>query len=244
MKELKNEFQTKTVIVGILILIVFDFLFELFLISTRDMIVIDSYLLIGIYQQLIMFVTGVILTLVFFKSIPYQIFKGLKDNLKYVFYFALLFPIGLALVYLLVYLFDTQTWITLTNYQISDISRLRDTVIFQSVFPGLGEEVLFRGFGLVLLLNGYFIYGKKVSKNKVFGSLILISLIFSIAHVSYRFNPFSITYDSYQLFTALILGMIEGYAFYKSRNIIVPILIHNISNLMLTFAPLLIGYLF
>ncbi|AUD65908.1 hypothetical protein BK011_09505 [Tenericutes bacterium MZ-XQ] len=244
MKELKKEFQTKTVIIGILILAVFDFLFELFLIFTRDMIVLDSYLLTGIYQQLIMFVTGVILTLVCFKSVPYQVFKGLKDNLKYVFYFVLLFPIGLSVVYLLVYLFDTQTWLTLTNYQISDMSRLRDTVIFQSVFPGLGEEVLFRGFGLTLLLNGYFIYGKKVSKRKVFGSLILISLIFSAAHVSYRFHPFSMTYDSYQLFTALILGMIEGYAFYKSRNIIIPILIHNISNLMLTFAPLLIGYLF
>lgn len=130
MKELKKEFQTKTVIVGILILAVFDFLFELFLISTRDMIVIDSYLLTGIYQQLIMFVTGLILTLVCFKSVPYQVFKGLKDNLKYVFYFALLFPIGLSVVYLLVYLFDTQTWLTLTNYQISDMSRLRDTVIF------------------------------------------------------------------------------------------------------------------
>lgn len=244
MKEFKNEIQTKNVIIGVLILIVFDFLFEVFLISTRDMIAIDSYLLTGVYQQLFMFATGVILTLVFFKRIPYQILKRFKVNFKYVLYFTLLFPIGLTAVYLLVYLFDTQTWSTLTQYQVNDVSLLRDTIIFQSVFPGLGEEVLFRGFGLTLLLNGYFLFNKKDSKSKVFGSLLFISMIFSIAHISYRFNPFSIAYDSYQLFTAFAIGMIEGYAFYKSRNIIVPIMIHNISNLMLTFAPLLIGYLF
>lgn len=244
MKEFKNEIQTKNVIIGVLILIVFDFLFEIFLISTRDMIAIDSYLLTGVYQQFIMFATGVILTLVFFKRIPYQIFKGFKTNFKYVLYFTLLFPIGLTAVYLLVYLFDTQTWLALTQYQINDVSLLRDTIIFQSIFPGLGEEVLFRGFGLTLLLNGYFLFNKKQSKSKVFGSLLLISMIFSIAHISYRFNPFSITYDSYQLFTALVIGMIEGYAFYKSRNIIVPIMIHNIANLFMTFAPLLVGHLF
>ena len=173
-----------------------------------------------------------------------MIFQKSNKIWKYLVGFIIIFPFILGIVYLLVYLLDGTTWFYMINQEVPDGKNLLEIIIFQSVFPGLGEEFLYRGFGLVLLLSVAFTSNQEIKKTRVIGAIVIIAIIFSLAHFSYQFNPFKISFDSYQLFTAFTLGVFEGYIFYKTKNIISSILIHNISNLFLTFFPILISIVF
>lgn len=71
------------------------------------------------------------------------------------------------------------------------------------------EELIFRNF-----------LQKKLSKRySISVSIIFSSFLFAISHVSLN-----------QLTTAFFLGLILGYVFHKTKNIIYPILLHSLSN--------------
>jgi membrane protease YdiL (CAAX protease family) len=95
-----------------------------------------------------------------------------------------------------------------------------------------------------VLLYPYFVLNKKPKRHDVALSILIVAVVFTVAHFGYNFSPFQVKYDSYQLVTALFLGAFEGYVFYKTKNIVGSIFIHNISNLMLTAFPILIGVIF
>ena len=73
------------------------------------------------------------------------------------------------------------------------------------------EELVFRG----VLLNGFL---NRYSPAK---SILITSLLFSILHL-----------NSMQLIIAFLLGLLTGWYFYKTRNLLSCILIHSFSNLV------------
>ena len=93
------------------------------------------------------------------------------------------------------------------------------------LFVGLTEEMVFRGW----LLNAF--AGKE---RKQLPMLILISVMFMLIHI-----PIWITqgilvsvFTSLGFIMIIVLGMIFGSVFLKSRNILIPIALHMYWDLL------------
>lgn len=231
----------------IIVVIVFDIFLECGINHINQIVnVFDDYLWSGIITQSIMFIFGMFLYMLFIhKNVFSSLFpkNTFKISMAYVYKFLMIFPIVLIFIYFLVYLLDPVTWSILRNTVVSQDIPIWKIVTFEAFFPGLGEEMLYRGFLLTLIVSP-FLMNYHLSTKRLYLSIILASIIFSFAHLGYDFSPFAIRYDIYQLVTALCLGAVEGYVYLKSRNLLGSILIHNISNLILSAFPLLIGYIF
>jgi membrane protease YdiL (CAAX protease family) len=64
--------------------------------------------------------------------------------------------------------------------------------------------------------------------------------LFSIAHINYTFNPFTLQYDPIQLVFAFIVGTVQGITYIKCKSIIYPLIMHSLCNVTFGIA----GYLF
>ena len=82
------------------------------------------------------------------------------------------------------------------------------------IITPIAEEFIFRDFILKRLMN---------SKNVIY-SILASSLIFSLTHLKIQI-----------LFETFILGIILGYIYYKSKNIILCIVFHFIFNLISSY---------
>lgn len=204
-------------------------------------------LLSAISAQSIMFGFAMILTAVFIKKgflVSVLFRKDRKSPWKYVIGFALIWPLLLTLTYALVYLFDNQTWTMIANQPLPQTQALLSNLFFQSIFPGLGEEPLYRGFLIVFLFGHLWDTDTKIERKYRDLIILLSATIFAVAHFSYSFEPFTILYDSYQLLTAFVLGGFQAVVFIKTRNLWGSIWVHNIANVMLSGMVLLISNLF
>ena len=204
-------------------------------------------LLSAIAGQSVMFVFAILMTAIFVKKgfLTSVLFRSdRKSPWRYVLVFALVWPILLSAVYGLVYLLDVQTWLGITRLPLPTASDMRSTLFFQSLFPGLGEEPLYRGFLIVLLVGRYWDADMEISTLSRNLIIVLSAVIFSVAHLSYTFSPFSVLYDSYQLLTALVLGGFQAYVFIKTRNLWGSIWIHNIANVTMSLVVWAISSMF
>ena len=123
--------------------------------------------------------------------------------LKYLF---LSFAIRIILEQLVVYI-PFQT----TNAQIpSNIFEIITEFIATCIFAPIFEEIIFR-FGLYKKLN---------KKLNVFTSILVTSIVFALMHI-YNIDGFIIL---------LALSLIWSYSFYKTNNLIYPIVLHFFHN--------------
>ncbi len=83
--------------------------------------------------------------------------------------------------------------------------------IFMVFAVPVAEEIIFRGFLLKLMLRRY----------SVFVSLIFTSLIFAVVHLRFTGIGYLIIY-----------GLLFSYSFWKTKSLIIPILLHVIINLL------------
>jgi|GEM_PF-160565 len=89
------------------------------------------------------------------------------------------------------------------------------TMVFSvSIFAPLLEEIVFRG----IIQRGMMNKGVKPVK-----AIVISSLIFGIIHA----NP-------WQLVGAFILGLMLGYAYYKTGSLLIAILLHAFNNTLVT----------
>lgn len=87
------------------------------------------------------------------------------------------------------------------------ITELTTGILFAPIF----EEMFFRKF----------IFSKLLKKNSVINSILISSLCFALIHLpNYR-----------QAISCFYAGILYAYIFYKTQNIIYPILLHFIGNL-------------
>ena len=108
---------------------------------------------------------------------------------------------------------------------------------FQLLLTGPSEEILFRALPITLLV--YSFQESKVIEIKNLGiSLenIIAALLFTLAHVSWSLNPFSINAGWVQLTLSMVLGLWYGVAYQKSKSIIYPIAMHSIWNVIMVGA--------
>lgn len=203
-------------------------------------------LIVGIVQQLIQFSLAIILTRIFVKKDIYSLGFNLakfRQSIKYFLIFALLILIVILVYDTITYIFFNPLWEELQNSIIPTASELRLKLIFQSFFPGLGEESLFRGF-LISFLVGKLQLNLEEKKSKIF--LILVSgLLFSIAHIYYDTKPFRIThFEIDQLCLAFFSGILYSFMYLKTKSLLGPILSHNFSNVAMTISSYIVATIY
>jgi len=108
---------------------------------------------------------------------------------------------------------------------------------FMLLLSGPSEEILFRALPITLL--AYSFRESKVIRIKgVDLSLenIIAALLFTLAHVSWSLNPFSLSASWIQLTLSMVLGLWYGIAYKKSNSILYPMAMHSIWNVVMVGA--------
>ena len=115
------------------------------------------------------------------------------------------------------------------------------TLGFQLLLSGTSEEVLFRALPIGILT---FWIGsnkeRKFTKLNLSYEVIIAAVLFSIAHIRWTINPFSISMNYLQLIYCFVLGIVYGKAYQESNSVIYPMLMHSISNVIMVG----LGYIF
>ncbi len=116
---------------------------------------------------------------------------------------------------------------------------------FQLFLSGTSEELLFRAFPVTLLSlltsKTFRLFRTQVS---VPLSVIIAAVMFSLAHINWTVNPIRLHYDILQLLYALALGIIQGWAYVKTRSVVYPMMMHGISNVLVTGISIVMPVLF
>lgn len=120
------------------------------------------------------------------------------------------------------------------EYELSGTT-VTGSLAFQLLLSGTSEEILFRALPISVLLA----YGNDENKKK-WAVIIIASLLFSVAHISWSLSPFSVSCSLFQLIYAFVLGLVYGVTYIKLKSIIYPMIMHGMSNFLMVG----IGYIF
>ncbi len=103
---------------------------------------------------------------------------------------------------------------------------------FQGLLSGTCEEPLFRGFAIVILSQSW--TGRiKIGRIDISAANIIAAVFFSYAHIGFTIFPFALTRLYLpQIVVSFLLGIIYGIVFEKTKSLLGPILLHNMSNLV------------
>ncbi len=96
------------------------------------------------------------------------------------------------------------------------VSTIAGQALYNFVFSGLGQEILFRG---LMLFSIWRWKGPKVA-------LVVSSILFGVMHVRMGIG---------YVFRTAVIGAWYGYAVYKTRSIVGPILAHGLYNFLFDF---------
>jgi len=97
-------------------------------------------------------------------------------------------------------------------------------LFYMFCFVGLAEELLFRGLVQRDLMKAF---GWKQG-------IVLASLTFAVMHLTWRSIP--------ELVFVFVVGLILGYVYYRTKNLVAPIIIHGAGNVVLVgVMPYLMG---
>jgi len=110
---------------------------------------------------------------------------------------------------------DTESMSSLESLLVMDnVGVLVVNIFVIGILPGIGEELLFRGVIQKELMI--------VIKNPHL-SIFITALIFGLFH-----------FQIVGLFPKVLIGMVLGYAYFYTKNIIVPMLLHALNNSLAT----------
>lgn len=106
---------------------------------------------------------------------------------------------------------------------------------FEGLLSGTCEEPLFRGFVMTILAQSW--KGKlRLGKINITVAGIIAVILFTFAHI--RIFPFKTFYfDTLQLLHAFGLGLLYAVVFQKTKSLFIPIILHNVSNVIMISLP-------
>ena len=126
-----------------------------------------------------------------------------------------------------------------------NIRNVLGAMAFQLFLSGTSEELLFRAFPITLLslftAKTFRLFSGRVNMPL---SVIIAAVTFSLAHVNWTVDPFRLQYDILQLLYALAMGIIQGWAYVKTRSVVYPMMMHGISNVLVTGISIVMPVLF
>lgn len=107
------------------------------------------------------------------------------------------------------------------NLELISNTNLYSNIIFIALIPAVIEELFFRGFIFFELnQNNFYLESNYVPKFKKY-FVIISSLLFAFMHFNFLF-----------FIQYFLISVILSYSYIKSRNIIVPTIIHFFNNLL------------
>lgn len=155
-----------------------------------------------------------------------------KKGMLYTGIFSVGILIYVLISYIIGYHFHT---IAPYEYELNSVNIL-GTLGFQLLLSGASEEVLFRALPIMVIGA---LSGCEKEKDYRF-AIIVASLLFSVAHISWTVFPVALSFSWFQLGYAFLLGLIYGITYIKSKSIIYPMFMHGLSN----FIMVGVGYIF
>lgn len=160
-----------------------------------------------------------------------------KSGIKYLLVFTFAVLIFTIISYGIRY-FSNQ--IIQYNYPLN-AKNVLGTLGFQLLLSGPSEEILFRALpiGILTYCNGSN-KERKFTKLQLSYEVIIAAALFSIAHIRWTINPFSISMNYLQLIYCFVLGIADGKAYQESNSVIYPMIMHSISNVIMVG----LGYIF
>ena len=160
-----------------------------------------------------------------------------KSGIKHLLVFTFAVLIFTIISYVIRY-FSNQ--IIQYNYPLN-AKNVLGTLGFQLLLSGPSEEILFRALpiGILTYCNGSN-KERKFTKLQLSYEVIIAAALFSIAHIRWTINPFSISMNYLQLIYCFVLGIAYGKAYQESNSVIYPMLMHSISNVIMVG----LGYIF
>ncbi len=178
-----------------------------------------------IVQALIFVIIIIILNK--FKPLDFGFGWGNKEvGKKYVLSFTLIFGAGSLGTHLLMVLtnsFQQFAYPLTTTNIIGQLS-------FQLLLSGPSEELIFRAFAITMLA---LVIKNRVFNGKASAANIIGAVIFGLAHMSFSFAPFVVSYNSFQVVLSIVLGFFYGDCYEKSNSMYYPMVMHSISNIVM-----------
>ncbi len=124
------------------------------------------------------------------------------------------------------------------------LKSIHSVILFRLIMPGISEELLFRAYLMGILMIAW----KEVL---TLGNIelpiagVIAALLFTAAHLGISFNPLAIIHaNPGQLLFAFIFGIVYAILFYRTRSILVPIVIHNVIDGLGTLIDYLLTCIF
>jgi uncharacterized protein len=206
----------------------------------------------GIVQQAVQALLALLIGLVILKKPLRDLgitIKNTKQSIQYFGIFALSWTIITVLYCTISYFFIPSFWQSMTSVPLPSGSKVYYTLLFQLVFPGIGEELLFRAAFIAILA----VVLKRVEKNTgthvsekvkniVFN--LITAVLFAGAHIYFSTSPFKITHiDPVQQTTALACGFFYAFVYQKTGSLLAPFLCHNFANTLVTVCGWVIALL-
>ncbi len=109
---------------------------------------------------------------------------------------------------------------------------------FQLLMSGPSEELIFRAFAITMLS---FVFKGRIAGNKVSIANIIAAVIFALAHLKWSIIPFEISYSTFQLVYAFVLGIFYGDCYEKSGSVYYPMMMHSFSNVVMIGVTIIVS---
>lgn len=180
----------------------------------------DSYMMI---HHIFMFLPVFLLTLLISKFSPADFGYHIKDWKKGLSWCGIAIAIMIAIRIILKIVYNS--W---------GVHFRLDSFIFQLIFSGLGEEILYRSIPLAILP---LVWGDEMSikigaKYIVYIDVLISALFFALGHIFFQFGVSGINFSWVQLVSAFLIGSCIGMVYRKTNSVWTCMIIHGIVNIV------------
>jgi len=111
---------------------------------------------------------------------------------------------------------------------------------FQVLLSGPSEELIFRAFAITMLA---LVIQGGVLKGKLRWVNIIAAVIFGLAHVGISFSPLAFRYDLSQVIYSIVLGLIYGNVYLKTKSMYYPMLMHSYTNVIMVTGQIILSFI-
>ncbi|MBX2990661.1 MAG: CPBP family intramembrane metalloprotease [Bacteroidetes bacterium] len=102
-----------------------------------------------------------------------------------------------------------------------------ETILFQTLMPGLAEEIAYRGIAPALLLG--LIASKSASEEIPWAVILITGISFGVWH-GISFHEYKLSFDLMSALFPLLGGIAYGWLRFSSGSLLLPIIAHGAGN--------------
>lgn len=142
-------------------------------------------------------------------------------------------PYYLGLFFILILLFAINNYFQVlyseNQYYSETIKSALGIYIIKYIISSTSEEIIYRGFIQSFVNKNTLPNSSKISKGNLFATTL-----FFLSHLGF-FTVMDTVFAITSLINVLVYSLISGYLFDKTKNILVPVIIHIIINMLHIF---------